>query len=128
MACSRSISETTGTSDNVEKEKFINNPEQSVYLLNHEYIHFDITELFARKFRQKILQIKPMHYKKTIAEIDRLFTSIINEMDIEQSKYDKESDHSRNEGKQMIWSKKVPLELKKFEKYKSIRIAIFVKT
>ncbi len=88
----------------------------SPFILAHEQLHFDITELFARKFRYQIdkttfsIQIKK--------EIDKLNNVINTELKDMQEKYDQDSNFSRNRETQRKWQEFIQIELKKLSKYK----------
>ena len=101
-------------------------PEQSWYkaeqadnhILGHEQLHFDITELFARKFRYRISQLKVSNNVK--GQLKKIHKDIITELSKMQNKYDNETDYSRNFESQATWETFMIAELKKFIKYKSI--------
>ena len=99
-------------------------PERSYYLkehvtevtLAHERLHFDITELHARKFRQRVERTS--FSSSTINEqMDAIYQEINAELKKMQYQYDAETSHSRIEDKQMVWQKFVALELKKLEQF-----------
>lgn len=100
-------------------------PEQSWYkperadahVLGHEQLHFDITELHVRKFRQRISQLKVSNSIKN--ELRQLNRTINKELAAMQDKYDAESDFSRHFENQEKWQHFVANELKKLSKYKS---------
>lgn len=100
-------------------------PEQSwykpdradVHVLGHEQLHFDITELHVRKFRQRISQLKVSNSIKS--ELRQLNRTINKELAAMQDKYDAESDFSRHFENQEKWQHFVVNELKKLSKYKS---------
>jgi hypothetical protein len=74
---------------------------QSSALLNHEQVHFDITELHARMLRKAFASTSfSADYK---AEIKHLFSTHIQAMQQMQERYDEESDHSMNLPKQAEW-------------------------
>ncbi len=86
------------------------------YLLNHEQLHFDITELHARKLRQELMDVQGMSvsefkankiWRKANEAHDRLY----NEMVAMQNRYDEETDHSLKRREQEIWENKVMYEL-----------------
>lgn len=101
-------------------------PEQSWYkieradnhILGHEQLHFDITELYARKFRYRISQLKLSN------TIRRQLKGIHNDINAELSKmqntYDSETDYSRNFEAQAEWKITMDAELAKYSQYKSI--------
>lgn len=85
------------------------------YLLKHELLHFDITELHARKFRKELSerQIKCNERK----EFDKVASQINNEWIAMQALYDKETNHSINQEAQKLWEDKVSQELLSLKKY-----------
>ena len=87
------------------------------YILAHEQLHFDITELHVRKFRKQISQLKVSNALKSI--LDRLHQNINTELSIMQNLYDKESNNSINREQQAKWSRYVQNELKALEAFKS---------
>ncbi|ULC58561.1 DUF922 domain-containing protein [Flaviramulus sp. BrNp1-15] len=101
-------------------------PEQSWYkieladhhVLGHEQLHFDITELHTRKFRQRISQLKVSNSIRS--ELKQLHDTINKELAQMQNKYDSETDYSRNFETQAEWKIYVETELKKLSKYKSV--------
>ncbi len=89
----------------------------TAYILSHEQLHFDIAELYARKFRQRISNNT---FTKDIAsELNKLYGIIDKELEQTQNKYDSETEHSINTTMQEKWSNYVKTELKKLSKYKS---------
>lgn len=100
-------------------------PEQSWYkpgladehVLGHEQLHFDITELFARKFRQRISQLRVSNAIR--GELKTLNETINKELATMQDTYDNETDYSRNFEQQAKWKVYIASELKKLSKYKS---------
>ncbi|MEM6720156.1 MAG: DUF922 domain-containing protein [Bacteroidota bacterium] len=99
-------------------------PRESWYLkgrvndtvLNHEQLHFDISELHARKFRKRIEEAT---FTKNIdKEIARIYDQVNKELREMQEAYDDGSDYSRNYEGQIEWQNLVAKELKKYQKYK----------
>ncbi|MGM5470754.1 DUF922 domain-containing protein [Flavobacteriaceae bacterium LMO-SS05] len=87
------------------------------YILIHEQLHFDITELHVRKFRKQLSQVKISNRIDTV--LDALHKSINKELATMQTQYDKESNNSINKKEQTKWSVFVANELKKLERFKS---------
>ncbi|WP_445736502.1 DUF922 domain-containing protein [Mariniflexile sp.] len=101
-------------------------PEQSWYkvkevdahVLGHEQLHFDITELYARKFRQRISQLK---VSNTIgSQLKKLHNTIKKELASKQNTYDAETDYSQIAEQQAKWKAYIVIELAKLSKYKSV--------
>jgi len=101
-------------------------PEQSWYkieqvdnhILGHEQLHFNITELFARKFRYRIGQVKLSNSVRV--ELKKIHNDINSELSQMQNKYDTETDYSRNFESQSKWKIYVNAELNEYSKYKSV--------
>ena len=85
-------------------------------VLAHEQLHFDITELHARKIRK---QIKEANFTLNIKqELTAMQTNITNELKEFQNRYDAASDYSRSIEIQKEWQILVNKELNKLSKYK----------
>jgi hypothetical protein len=88
------------------------------YILAHEQLHFDITELHARKFRQKIAQLKASnHVESDLKSLHKNSNRVLENM---QVRYDKETNYSRNSEFQNKWKSYIDVELKTLSKYKSL--------
>ncbi|WP_246124846.1 DUF922 domain-containing protein [Algibacter pacificus] len=100
------------------EESWVNTDLANAYILGHEQLHFDITELFARKFRKEISELKVSNSIKV--ELKTLYKNNASELDKHQKRYDEETNHSENLEIQKQWQRYIKLELKKLSKYKSI--------
>lgn len=80
-------------------------------LLKHEQLHFDITELYARKFRQRLSEVNFTENVKS--EIKKVYQDITDEKVKLQELYDVETDHSKKEIAQNKWQLKIETELQK---------------
>jgi len=87
------------------------------YILAHEQLHFDITELHVRKFRQQISQVKVSQNLDRV--LNGLHQNINKELATMQNQYDAESNNSINKEAQAKWIVYVLKELKKYEAFKS---------
>jgi hypothetical protein len=87
------------------------------YILAHEQLHFDITELHVRKFRRQISDVKVSQSLGSV--LDKLHLNINKELAAMQNQYDSESNNSINKEAQAKWIVYVVKELKKYEAYKS---------
>jgi Bacterial protein of unknown function (DUF922) len=76
------------------------------YILAHEQAHFDITEIFARKLHQSLMEYEfdQRTYKK---DINTIYQQIVAEKEAFQEAYDKETDHSRNKRVQYEWLERI---------------------
>ncbi len=101
-------------------------PEQSWYkvevadnhILGHEQLHFDITELYARKFRHRISKLRVSNNVRR--QLKKIHNDINSELSRLQTQYDNETDYSRNYEAQVKWHKIIKAELKAFSKFKSV--------
>lgn len=88
-------------------------PERSWYrpelcddvILSHEQLHFDISELFTRKMRERLA--KASFSKNVKAEVNKIYVQVIKELNQFQNQYDKETNFSRNREQQLLWNQKV---------------------
>ncbi|MEP3838419.1 MAG: DUF922 domain-containing protein [Algibacter sp.] len=87
----------------------------TTHILGHEQTHFNITELFARKFRYRISQLKVSNSIKQ--ELNTLYNEVNSELAVMQKKYDSETDFSRNREAQASWDVFMDSELRKHSKY-----------
>lgn len=86
------------------------------HLLGHEQLHFDITELFARKFRRRVSMLETSNaIRKQLKEMEK---AIILELSTMQNTYDKQTDYSRNFEMQAKWASFIKLELDKLAEFK----------
>lgn len=86
------------------------------HILNHEQAHFDISELHARMLRKSLAEKK--FSKKIKSEIEGIYRQIEQKRRAMQVKFDAETDHSRNEEKEIIWEKQIAKQLKNYESWK----------
>jgi hypothetical protein len=94
--------------------------------LKHEQGHFDISEVYARKFRKTVFDSK-CKKKGLNDKLKSFYTTYINELNKYQDLYDKETDHHRNEQKQIEWNEKIAKELKELEAYSETHLIIKLK-
>ncbi|MCK0161981.1 DUF922 domain-containing protein [Allomuricauda sp. F6463D] len=74
-------------------------------ILAHEQLHFDITELFARKMREKLRRTSFSDDVKS--EVRKIYKDILVELQKYQEQYDWETNFSRNREKQIEWNYKI---------------------
>ena len=102
------------------KYKSWKNPKKKldVYLLIHEKVHFNISELYARMIRSecsKIDRSKPDAKATMIAVFNRLS----DELKKFQDEYDTATDHSKKEDRQAEWNMKVSSMMRDLAKFAS---------
>ncbi|MGB0981073.1 MAG: DUF922 domain-containing protein [Winogradskyella sp.] len=92
------------------KKKKANN-----YILAHEQLHFDITELYARKFKQQLAKLTVNQNIKT--QLNNLHQSITKGLNTTQKKYDAQSKHSINVEAQKQWEAFIKAELETLDDF-----------
>lgn len=75
-------------------------------VLQHEQLHFDICELYGRKFYAGVLKLREDH-SLTRENLDELLSHTREEYNRIQDKYDIETDHSTNIKAQHFWERMV---------------------
>lgn len=85
-------------------------------VLAHEQLHFDITEIFARKLylEADLLKTKSGSVPKLASD---LFKNINKDCDAMQQQYDDETSHGTKSDKQIEWAKKIALILSNHPSY-----------
>lgn len=74
-------------------------------ILSHEQLHFDISELFARKMRLKLERTSFTENVKS--EIRDIYKNTLKELSEFQEKYDWETNFSRNAEAQLRWNARI---------------------
>jgi len=89
---------------------------KSDILLEHEQLHFNITELFARKLR-KFFSDEKNYFLTNPIECQAVYNSIMNELILFQNLYDEETKFGTFESKQKEWNLKVYDLLEMYKEY-----------
>ncbi len=88
-------------------------------LLQHEQLHFDISELFARKLRKSLNQISSEQLKINPQKtLNNLYKKIEDQRVYTQEIFDKESVHGLNRVEEKKWEDRIYAELQKFKNYR----------
>lgn len=88
----------------------------SSHVLDHEQLHFDITELHARKFGQRVENLsKSNNIKKQLKCLHRTIEMELQEM---QHQYDSETNFSIQKTNQIKWQAFIASELHKLSNFK----------
>jgi hypothetical protein len=74
-------------------------------VLHHEQLHFDITELYARKLYLDASKL--IGNKGNTNQLKQLFKDANTDCNEMQNQYDDESQHGVNEEKQIDWEKRI---------------------
>ena len=74
-------------------------------VLQHEQLHFDISELFARKMR---LRLQRTAFTENVkSEVRKIYKEILQELSEFQDRYDWETNFSRNKEAQNRWNQRI---------------------
>ena len=83
----------------------------------HERLHYNITELYARKFRKALASIQSS--KSLKLDLNKLQKAINSQFTKRQNDYDFETNHSRIPQAQKQWQLRIEKELLALEAFKS---------
>jgi len=84
-------------------------------LLNHEQGHFDIAEIYLRKFRKEIFyNANNIH---SLKDCDEIYYRSTIELDSLQYIYDIETNYSRNSDGQQRWDDSIKVWLDRYKEY-----------
>jgi len=96
------------------EESWVQPSSKSEYLLKHEQLHFDISELHARKLRKLLAGLDASKINKDSREyLNKLYEKIDKERSAMQNAFDKESNHSLNKEAENAWQQFIKEELDK---------------
>lgn len=104
-----------------KKNSYYRVEDATLLLLQHEQLHFDITELTARRLRKAIALTK-FNYENYKSKADSLYKNSTKERETYQHLYDEQTNHSKVKLKQKEWEKKIAKELKELDMYSDILI------
>lgn len=90
--------------------------EKDMYLLDHEQLHFDISELHARKLRKAIGEYETG--RNIRRDLNRIYEGIEKDRVAMQKLFDSETIHSTNKKAEAGWRKFVKEELAKLSDYR----------
>ncbi|HEX8327012.1 MAG TPA: DUF922 domain-containing protein [Hymenobacter sp.] len=101
------------------KTSWFRNPTTaSPALLKHEQMHFDITEVYARLLRQKLVVFQAKaNCNKLQPAFDNLTKGVYTEWSREQNRYDAETNHGLNAAKQDYWEKQTQIKLTQLQAF-----------
>ena len=108
---------TSGTRDNMKVDFKVDThfyPNKSWYqpelcdevILSHEQLHFDISELYARKLKERLT--KTSYSRQNVkSKVRAIYRKINEELNDFQNQYDDETNFSRDREQQLIWNEKI---------------------
>ena len=74
-------------------------------ILSHEQLHFDISEVYARKLRY--ILAKTTFTSNAKFEVKEIYKNILRELNDFQNQYDSETNFSRDTVQQLVWNEKI---------------------
>jgi len=87
-------------------------------LLRHEQLHFDLTEVYARLLRQKLVAFQAKaNCEKLQPAFDNLTKPLYTAWNREQNRYDQETNHGLNAVRQAYWEKQTQLRLEQLQAF-----------
>ncbi|MBA3899877.1 MAG: DUF922 domain-containing protein [Bacteroidetes bacterium] len=109
-----------------KSKSWVKEEDKTSSTLAHEQLHFDISELYARKMRKKYREnrFKKRNFKE---DFNKIAEKILVELNLFQNIYDKETTNPRNEEKQQEWAERVKKELLELEEYKETNFTVIFK-
>lgn len=99
------------------KKSWVKKGKENKKLLEHEQLHFDITELHARILREKYIVLDSL-IKLNSDTINDFFNSVFQDHHKMQHLYDEETEHSIDSIAQKRWETKIALALDSLDEYK----------
>lgn len=85
-------------------------------LLEHEQLHFDLSEIYARHLRKKLFE-KKLSYFNVVNESNKIFYEVFDLYKERQNLYDTETKHGTEEIAQKKWKETIQNELNELEAY-----------
>lgn len=96
-------------------------------LLTHEQTHFDLAELYARKFRQRLKKAM-LADQISVSKFKELNNEAIQILKDAQKEYDVATNYSLDYRAQMNWTNKIQEELKQLKNFADPEIVVYRKT
>lgn len=86
-----------------DKSYFSVNTLNPLYILQHEQLHFDITEYYARMLREKIEPYQNSNNHEDHDRVVKIYNEIVYQWNVMQDRYDDETDHGIDVIAQKKW-------------------------
>lgn len=110
---------------NLSWSKLKSKKQESLWLLEHEQLHFDIAELIARKIRKEYSEYKSYELTATYVDLQAIYDKYYKvELLSLNMTYDKETQHGKLRDKQKEWESKIEMELYKLRKYADTEVKV----
>jgi len=79
-------------------------------VLEHEQLHFDICELYGRKFYREVVKLRKSN-RLTEKSLEKIYNELVEEYNDYQDIYDAQTGHSTKTMKQLEWNNRVAADL-----------------
>lgn len=100
------------------KLSWVHSSSKNDILLSHEQLHFDISELHARKLRKILSNIEPSKLNNSFMSYSKMiYEQILKESREMQNVFDSETNHSLNIQDELRWQAFIADELQKHHLY-----------
>ena len=99
------------------KRSWVKDEGRNRAVLQHEQLHFDITEFHARKLRYAIAKLSPS--QRSWQTVQRRYNQANRDCDAYQTRYDRDTHHSIDTEAQKVWIDYVAEDLLRYESYAS---------
>ena len=87
-------------------------------LLRHEQMHFDLTEVYARRLRQRLVVFQARaNCEKLQPAFNNVTKPLYSEWDREQNRYDQETNHGLNTDRQAAWEQQTQARLEQLKAF-----------
>lgn len=104
-----------------KERSWVKQDERTPELLHHEQGHFDLNEVFARKFRQALK--KSFLTQATLSkDIQKIYERYCRECLVAHRKYDQETVHSATESRQDVWDNYINVELSELAEFEAVTV------
>lgn len=101
-------------------QSWVKSEYESEHLLKHEQLHFDISELFARKLREKLSKVDNSKLSKNSSDqLNKLYEDIAAERGLMQEQFDKETNHGSIKEAELKWQLQVAEALTKLASFRN---------
>ena len=101
----------------ITEKSWVRSDAANDYVLGHEQLHFDITELYARMLRKRLQDAQLT--SKDQSKAAQMFNTISEEHRLRQERYDRQTKHGLLKDQQKQWKAMILLELAGLEYWKS---------
>ena len=98
-----------------KKESWVKSEARTDHILAHEQLHFDITELYARKLRKLLSEMEFQCGEED--RFEKFVSATLENWYNEQKNYDIITRHSMDRSKQNEWQYRIKMELSLLEEY-----------